>query len=95
MQQKELVARLEEDLLAAEGSGGGGAGGSGAMDVAAGGGGGDGDGGGEQTMVGVLCSQRDRFRARAQELEAHLAAVGQELKKVRCSPARAPLLLLL
>ncbi|KAI3427262.1 hypothetical protein D9Q98_007195 [Chlorella vulgaris] len=83
VQQKELVARLEEDLLAAEGSGGGGAGGSGAMDVAAGGGGGDGDGGGEQTMVGVLCSQRDRFRARAQELEAHLAAVGQELKKVR------------
>ncbi|KAL4853646.1 hypothetical protein ACK3TF_005368 [Chlorella vulgaris] len=82
-QQKELVARLEEDLLAAEGSGSGGAAGSSAMDAAAGGGGGDGDGGGEQTMVGVLCSQRDRFRARAQELEAHLAALGQELKKVR------------
>lgn len=29
-------------------------------------------------------SQRDRFRARVQEVEGHLAALAQELKKVRC-----------
>ena len=33
-------------------------------------------------MVAVLCSQRDRFRARALEVEAHLATLGQELKRV-------------
>jgi hypothetical protein len=95
-QQKELVGRLEEDLLAADnagggGSGGAGAGGSDAMAAAAGGqlagGGGSGElgggSGGEQTMVAVLCSQRDRFRARAQEVEQHLATLGQELKKVQ------------
>jgi hypothetical protein len=94
-QQKELVGRLEEDLLAADnagggGSSGGGTGGNGAMVAAAGGqlagGGGSGElgggSGGEQTMVAVLCSQRDRFRARAQEVEQHLATLGQELKKV-------------
>ncbi|KAL4425119.1 hypothetical protein ABPG77_008224 [Micractinium sp. CCAP 211/92] len=79
-QQKELVGRLEEDLLAAEGAGGGGATDSaGGPDSAAA----EGGEGGEQTMVAVLCSQRDRYRARVQEVEGHLATLGQELKKVR------------
>ncbi|EFN56705.1 hypothetical protein CHLNCDRAFT_144082 [Chlorella variabilis] len=86
-QQKELVARLEEDLLAADSAGGaaGAAGGAaaGAGEAGSADGGGGAEGGGEQTMVAVLCSQRDRFRARAQELESHLATLGQELKKVR------------
>ncbi|PRW51060.1 CASP-like [Chlorella sorokiniana] len=87
-QQKQLVARLEEDLLAAEGaasSAAAAAGVNGSSDALAGGGGGaaGGEGDGEQTMVAVLCSQRDRFRARAQEVEGHLAALAQELKKVR------------
>lgn len=30
-----------------------------------------------------FCSQRDRFRARVQEVEGHLAALAQELKKAR------------
>ncbi len=78
-QQKELVGHLEEDLLAAEGAAGGGATGSaGGPDSAAA----EGGEGGEQTMVAVLCSQRDRYRARVQEVEGHLATLGQELKKV-------------
>ena len=91
-QQKELVARLEEDLLAADSAGGaaGAAGGAaaGAGEAGSADGGGGAEGGGEQTMVAVLCSQRDRFRARAQELESHLATLGQELKKVGCPLCR-------
>ncbi|KAI7841244.1 hypothetical protein COHA_005081 [Chlorella ohadii] len=89
-QQKQLVARLEEDLLAAEGAassaaaaGGGGAGSGDALAGGNGGGAAGGEGEGEQTMVAVLCSQRDRFRARVQEVEGHLAALAQELKKAR------------
>jgi membrane protein involved in colicin uptake len=83
--QKELAARLEEDLLAAEHAGApstGSGGAAGELGDAGDGGG----GGGEQTMVSVLCSQRDRYRARVQEVEGHLATLGQELKKVgrRC-----------
>ncbi|PSC73915.1 Transcription factor CCAAT displacement CDP1 [Micractinium conductrix] len=86
--EKELVGRLEDDLLAAESAGGVGAGGSAAAAAAgATDGGQEGAGGagreGESPMVAVLCSQRDRFRARALEVEAHLATLGQELKRVR------------
>ncbi|GAB4818452.1 hypothetical protein N2152v2_005498 [Parachlorella kessleri] len=91
-QQRELVARLEEDLLAAERA----AGARSAAGEAAEGGtisptasgmlqeapGGDGAGEGP-SMLSVLCHQRDRFRARVRELEDSLVAVQQELARVR------------
>lgn len=92
---RELAGRLEEDLLKAEGAasasalaaataGEAGAAGAGGAGGAAGGGGEAGTSGAQwEPMVAVLSSQRDRFRARVQEAEAQLAALGGELTKVR------------
>ena len=65
--QRQLAARLEEDLLAADSASASSAAAAGAGGDATGGGEAGGEAaGGEASMVGVLCSQRDRFRARAQ-----------------------------
>lgn len=86
-----------QDAASAAAAPGFGAGTGGAGDVAGegstagegGAGAADGTGGGAEgrwePMVAVLSSQRDRFRARAQEVEAQLATLGQELKRVRCT----------
>ncbi|KAK9803913.1 hypothetical protein WJX72_004650 [[Myrmecia] bisecta] len=87
--QKALIARLEEDLLAAEKQADGGKASrtgeegcsgrdmDGLLDES-------GEAGGSgRTMVGVLVSQRDRFRKRAQELEEELAQARAESSGLR------------
>eukprot|EP00884_Botryococcus_braunii_P002856 jgi/Botrbrau1/12571/Bobra.0169s0105.1 len=88
----ETIRRLEEDLLALEQRGGGG---FGIGDSATGSkpiarvasslsdGLGGGDEKGERTMVSVLCSQRDRFKARVAQLEELLAKASADMAAVR------------
>ncbi|KAK9858886.1 hypothetical protein WJX84_001830 [Apatococcus fuscideae] len=78
--QQQLVARLEEDLLAAEQrQSNPGEAISDAFDsldsagLLA-----DGGDGGEHTMLSALCSQRDRFRERVQQVEEQLASAHQD-----------------
>lgn len=44
---------------------------------------GDSNSGGDRSMLVVLCSQRDRFRKRAQELEEGIAQISTDLARVR------------
>ncbi|KAG1675885.1 hypothetical protein FOA52_001542 [Chlamydomonas sp. UWO 241] len=91
--QQALIDRLEEDLLASRGSAGAagvaGAPGkqlSGLLEDGGGSGGDDGGAGGE-SMLRVLCSQRDRFRHKATEAEEELARVKTDLAAARSESA--------
>ena len=83
-----LIARLEEDLLAAEASA---AAASGAKSAAGSngtaalyeGGAAPTDADSDHSMVGVLSAQRDRFRARVVELETAVAGLNAQLTKAR------------
>lgn len=103
--QKGLVEKLEEDLIAAERaaelagetstpkiSGGGGDGGpdaSGRSTSSTNGGDYKTTEGTEQSMVQVLSGQRDRLRARVQELESTVASAAQTLAKAKQDVAAA------
>ncbi|KAG7667197.1 putative Protein CASP [Nannochloris sp. 'desiccata'] len=101
--QKGLVEKLEEDLIAAERAaqlageastpknideGDGGNGGLG-RSTSLSNGGDSNTGGTEQSMVQVLSGQRDRLRARVQELESAAANAAQTLAKAKQDVAAA------
>ncbi|KAK9917963.1 hypothetical protein WJX75_000085 [Coccomyxa subellipsoidea] len=86
-----VIERLEEDLLAAQRgalpkSGSGVAEANGALDLSGDGGfegaaSENGGTGGERTMIGVICAQRDRLKARVAQLEEEYARVATDAKQ--------------